>query len=80
MEGLLPIIRRKRRLLIPMQNAEGRMQNAESPDRLKPGQQTEEKEKEKEASSTRTRDLPALPSFGKAGEDEDEAALSAKAP
>ena len=40
MEGLLPIIRRKRRPLIPMQKAEGRMQNAESPDRLKPGHQT----------------------------------------
>jgi hypothetical protein len=70
MNELLPIIRRKRHPLVPVQSAE-------APDRLKPELQTpdkeKEKEKEKECPSTRTRDLPTLPSFGKADEDEDEA-------
>ncbi len=58
MNELLPIIRRKRHPLVPVQSAE-------APDRLKPELQT----LEKECPSTRTRD-----------EDEDDPALSAKAP
>jgi hypothetical protein len=49
MNELLPIIRRKRHPLVPVQSAE-------APDRLKPELQTPDKEKEKECPSTRTRD------------------------